>query len=256
MRTRDPQDRPPPTDFMAHQFRELPGGSVSVLYHPAIDALLASLFRVACDQQIEVVEATLRAGIRPSREWQHRLRVYVYPTAAQMSRVSGGPISGYADWHSWYIAVNLEADWGELLRHELAHIVAGWWNPRPAAVLCEGLAVWAQKTRHGWPLDECVQAAHASPESALDILLGRPPWSAPTDLYWYYVLAGGLTGEVIRRFGWAAYRRLYCDRGITRWNLSRCFRRHFGTELAAVVRDWLGRVADQPAMRITHQRLG
>jgi hypothetical protein len=256
MATRAPEDRNSPPGITAHQFRSVPGGPVSVRYHPAIDALLAALFRVACAQQVGVVEATLRARIRPWRVYPGRLRVFVYPTAADVSRVYGRPAGGYASWHDWHIAVNLEADWGEVLRHELAHIVAGWWNARPAAVLCEGLAVWAQKTHNGRSIGECVRAAHASPATALDLLLGRPPWSAPLDLYWYYVLAGGLTGAVIRRFGWAAYRRLYGDGRVNRGNLPRSFRRHLGAELGAVVREWLGGVADQPAALVTHPRLG
>ena len=255
MRTRAHDDRDSPPEISAHQFRSVPGGPVSVRYHPAIDPLLAALFRVACAQQVEVVEATLRSRIRRWRVYPRRLRVYAYPTPADVSRVYGRPASGYANWRDWYIAVNLEADWGELLRHELAHIVAGWWNARPPAVLCEGLAVWAQKTRGGRPLDECVRAAYASPASALDLLLGRPPWAAPGDLYWYYALAGGLTGVVIRRFGWAAYRRLYGDGRINRGNLPRYFRRHVGADLRAVVREWLAGVADRPAVTFTHPRL-
>jgi hypothetical protein len=255
MRTSARENRDSLPETSAHQFLSVSGGPVSVRYHPAIDPLLATLFRVACAQQVEIVEATLRSRIRPWRVYPGRLRVYAYPTPADVSRVYGRPISGYANWNDWYIAINLEADWGELLRHELAHIVAGWWNPRPAAVLCEGLAVWAQKTWDGRSLDDCVRAAHASPESALDLLLGRPPWSVPQDLYWYYVMAGGLTGAVIRRFGWGTYRRLYGDGRINRGNLPRYFRRHIRADLGAVVREWLAGVADRPPMRLVHPRL-
>ena len=256
MPNRAREDRDASPDITAHKFRAVPGGPVSVRHHPAIDPLLAALFRIACAQQVEVVEKTLRARIRPWRVYPGRLRVFLYPTAADVSRVYGSPASGYANWGDWYIAVNLEADWGELLRHELAHIVAAWWNVRPAAVLCEGLAVWAQKTRHGLAIGECVRAAYTSPDTALDLLLGRPPWSSPMDLERYYVLAGGLTGAVIRRFGWAAYRRLYGDGRVTRRNLPRYFRRHFGADLGVVVRDLLTGGADKPAVRITHPRLG
>jgi len=256
MRTRTLENRTSPPEITVKQFHSLPGGPVSVRYHPAIDALIAALFRVACVQQVAVVETTLQARVRPWRVYPGRLRVIVYPTVADVSQARGSPASGYANWHDWYIAVNLETDWGELLRHELAHIVAAWWNVRPAAVLCEGLAVWTQKTRHGRALVECVRAAQTCPESVLDQLLSRPPWSAPADLERYYVLAGGLTGAVIRRFGWPAYRRLYADRRVTRNNLPRYFRRHLGTDLKEVVRDWLAGIASKPAAVFSHPRLG
>ncbi len=229
------------------EFRSAVAGSVILRYDPALDPLETALFRLACNQQAAAIERLLGARLRHWRLYPPRLRVYVFRSADEVSRVYGGPVGGFASWTHWYIVVNLEADWDEILRHELAHIIGGRWNPNAPTVLCEGLAVWAQRTVNGCSVDHYPRLAFSDMVGASELLLGPSPALGSPERHRYYALAGSFTGALIKRFGFARYRSLYGDRAVTGATFAARFPRHFGSPLSSVLQNWLDDLSSHPA---------
>ena len=209
------------------EFQSLDAGSVILRYDPDIDSLEISLFRLACIQQARAVEKLF--GARLQRWWffPQRLSVYVFQSASDITPIYGASVGGYASWYHWLITVSLESNWGEILRHELAHIIGGRWNPQAPTVLCEGLAVWAQRTYHDGPLDECVRFAFSDQATASAFLLSPAPAVGSPERHRYYAVVGSFSAAVIRRFGLARYQNFYKDRAITEATLARRFKRPF-----------------------------
>jgi hypothetical protein len=211
--------------------------------------LETGLFRVACTQQVATLERLFGRRLRPWWLWQRRLRVYLFRSVEEVSRVYGAPAGGFANWDHWLIVVNVETDWGEILRHELAHIFAGRWNPRAPTVLREGLAVWAQRTIARYPIDDCARSLLCGSAAALQQLIGPEPALGSIDRHRYYVLAGSFTAALIRRFGLRRYQQLYRDRLITRASLELRFERHFAVSLRSAVDRWLSALLGRRAHR-------
>lgn len=226
------------------RFQAVSIGSSVLRYDPALDPLEIDFFRLACSQQITAIERLFGAQLRPPWWlWPSHLHVYLFPSSVEVSRVYGAPAGGFANFghwsDNWYIVVNLEADWREILRHELAHIIGGRWNPRAPTVLCEGLAVWAARTHGGCPIDEGARRLLCSRRGAIEHLLGPEPAPGSFDRHRYYVLTGSFTATLIRRFGLRRYRRFYRDRAITLTTLEKRFARHFGVPLRTAADNWL-----------------
>jgi hypothetical protein len=230
----------------ARKFRSTATNSVILCYDPALDPFDTSLFRLTCDKQAIAVERFLGARLRPLRVYPPRIRVYLFQSSADVSRVYGGQVGGFASWNHRYVVVNLESDWGEILRHELTHIIGGRWNPNASTLLTEGLAVWAQRTMNGVPLDHWIQIKNSDWTTATECLLGPSPPVGSFDRKHYYGLAGSFTGSLIRRFGLARFRKLYQDRAVTGKSFARRFERHFGIALPSALREWLRNLRGRP----------
>jgi hypothetical protein len=158
-------------------------------------------------------------------------------------------VAGFASWHNWCIVVNLEAEWREILRHELAHIFGGRWNPQAPVVLREGLAVWAQRTARGYPVDYWARLMLSDPADALEFLIGPEPAIGSMDRHRFYPLAGSFTAALIRRFGLPRYKGFYRDRTVTQAAFQRKFERHFMLSLRCAVDGWLTDLAVRQARR-------
>jgi hypothetical protein len=205
-----------------------------------VDSLEAALFRFECQRQVDAVERLFGLRLRPWWAFRSRLRVYVFPSLAAVSEVYGGPVGGFASWDHWHVAVNLETQWGEIVRHEVAHILGACWNPRPMTLLCEGLAVWAQRTYGGQSPDDYARriGVHGV-DATIEWLLGPDPVLGTWHRKLYYAVAGSFTRALIERFGFTNYQKLYGDKAVSVANFTKEFCRHFGVPLRSFVRDWL-----------------
>lgn len=227
-------------------FRVVRGGPLAVCHDPALDTLEVALFCLDCQRQVEAVERQFGLRLRPWwAVWSH-LRVYLFQSAAEVSEVYGGAAGGFASWDHWHIAVNLDANWGELVRHEVAHILGGRWNPRPMPLLCEGLAVWAQRSVNSVPIDSCAQRLVQGVEPTMACLLGSDPPLGTWERQRSYILAGSLTRALIQQFGFRKYQRLYGDKTVGLTNLTNKFISHFGIPLRSFVRLWLTSLSTRP----------
>lgn len=217
-------------------------GSAVLRVDPAIDRFEASLFRLACQQEVAAVERLFGARLHNWRTSPRRLQVYVFQSASDVSQLYGERVDGFASCCDWQVAVNFETEWSEILRHEITHIFGGLWNPYAPRVLCEGLAMWAQRTIDRRPLDDYLR--YFNNKNALEILLGPEPKSSEFAHAHYYALAGSFSAALIERYGLAAYRRLYRDRGVQPTELTVRLRKHFGATAPAVVQEWLSGLGD------------
>ncbi len=233
--------------WAVRRFRTVEGRRAVVHYNPRLDPFEVALFHAVCEQEIEGLERVFGTRLRAWRLFPSRLRIYLFRSVAGVSRVYGGPCGGFAEWFRWFVVVNADDEWRGLLRHEIAHIFAGRWSQSAPRVLVEGLAVWAQRTKQGWPVDVAARWALPRRADPLDLLLRREwPADPPQLLGRYYVLAGSFTGFLIRRFGLDAYRRFYRGTWTRRSDFARRFERHFGLPLEAAARDWVDGLRRQP----------
>ena len=225
-------------EHATRHFRAVPVGPLVLRYDPAIDPFEAALFRTACRQQVAALEELFGARLRPWWAWPRRLRVYAFRSPADLSQACGAPVHGFADPRCRYIVVNLHDDWREILRHELAHIFGGRWNANAPRFLCEGLAVWAQRTLRGHPIDDCARRMMPRRDDPMEFLLGPEPSFGSTEHSLYYLLAGSFTAALVRRFGLRRFRELYRDRAITATTFAQRFERHFAVSLRSAVDRW------------------
>jgi hypothetical protein len=227
-------------------FRAMRAGPVVVFQDPTLDPLETALFRVTCEQQIAETEALFGLRLRAWWPFSLRLRVYLFQSCAAVSDIYGGPVSGFASWDHWHIAVNLNEYWGEIVRHEVAHILGGRWNPRPMTLLCEGLAVWAQRSIAGVPIDDWAKRVLRDLEPTMQCLLGQDPPLGTWKRQRYYILAGSFTRALSRRFGFRSYQTLYRDKAISAANFAKRFERDLGVPLLLFAEEWLAAVAARP----------
>ncbi len=114
----------------------------------------------------------------------------------------------------------------EGLRHELSHLFAYRWNTSAPHLVQEGLAVWLQGTMP----DQTDTAEDIDSVLAFDTdpspMLDAKYFFAPDKIHSSYVLAGGFTGFLIRRFGWDHYRLFYSK--AQRLTFRSVFQKHFG----------------------------
>jgi hypothetical protein len=122
------------------------------------------------------------------------------------------------------------------LRHELARLFAARWNMSPPQLLYTGLAVWLEATADGVAIDEMAGRLVCQPDSYLARLL--EPWSFPceADAQRAYLLAGGFTDFLIRRFGRDRYRDCYIAANHT--NFRSRFEEHFDMSLEWAWQIW------------------
>jgi hypothetical protein len=215
----------------ALDFHTVAAPGVVLHYSPQIrDPQQVALLLERCQAGRE--ELTQRFGFRLRR----RVAVFLFATTADAAKVMGRPFYGLA--FGMAHVVFLAADdplLPETTRHELVHVFAARWKPRTVALLQEGLAMWLQETSVGRPIDVAALEFLNNRELTLSRLLQDRFFLAEPQRHSCYVLAGSFTGFLIRRHGWAAYRKLY--RGAT-LSFRRQFRKHLGMTLEQAEQQW------------------
>jgi hypothetical protein len=219
---------------------------------PQLDRLEVDLVRVACNQQVTAVEKLLGGRFRPWWWLTPRLQIYLFRDADAVSAVYGGPAEGFASFTDGRIVVNLEADWIPLLRHELAHIIGGDWNPHAPDFLTEGLAVWVEGSTHGRPTPDVARECLLHLD-VLPIMLSPRPKSAWGN-YRYYAYAGSFTTTLIEHFGLPRFKRLYSDRTLCEENFAQRHLHHFQISLPDMIEIWIQSLAGPGVARMLAPR--
>ncbi|WP_143392762.1 hypothetical protein [Fimbriiglobus ruber] len=223
-------------------FRAVLGRQFLLRYDPAVDPLDVALVLQTLELEIGVLEQRFDRRLRAHWLLPAPLPVYLFRSAENLAEVYGEPVGGFASWRDWLIAVHARKEYEEMIPHELAHIFAGWWNPNAPKLLQEGLAVWAQRTCGGRPVDGFVGRRYDSAKQALAGLLGPFPDAGDPDRYWYYILVGSFTGFLLRRSGWHHYRAFYQDKRVTLETLPARFEKHYGLNFETAGRVWFGQL--------------
>jgi tetratricopeptide (TPR) repeat protein len=217
---------------ITRRFQTVRGEHV-VLRHAAelAGVIEAASFLQRCEQTL--AEFSRRFGFTLKR----RLVIFLFPTASGVSRFFKTQVGGCAFVHGDAVVLTNCKVGGtpeEVLRHELAHLFSARWSKLDPPLKGEGLATWFMDTLDGKPID-----FHALAALLTDHYLFLT-WL--TDRAWFYgsassyLVAGSFTGDLIRRFGWDAYRDFF-KRARTK-NFEACFARAFGISLLAAERQW------------------
>jgi hypothetical protein len=165
-----------------------------------------------------------------------RVAVFLFGSWRDITHVHGRPVGGFALPVSNAILIAEDTNLLESIRHELAHLYSARWNLLAPPLLNEGLAVWWQRSYGGRPIDGLAEALLHGPTLNVAALLNANffLWGPRRDDC--YLLAGGFTGFLIRRFGWENYRKFF--RTASGFNYRSKFRRVFGVSLDRAERQW------------------
>jgi hypothetical protein len=185
-------------------------------------------FRTLCDRRVVVYHDRLLDGIDLGPfvslchaeldrlgEWfgqslRGRLVVYLFAHRREFDDILRFESGGYPLDFARAILVAADNSVEELVPHELAHVLAGGWNPHAPPYLQEGLAVWLQPTCDGGSVDTTAKALLAAgPLRSIRPLVPVLFFSSRVSRYDSYILAGSFTGFLIARYGRDRYERLY-----------------------------------------------
>jgi len=206
---------------------------IQLWYHRELAGLIDPAEHVGCWEQ-RLAELTEEFGLPPRRP----ITILLLPTSSDLSWIVDRSVGATASRNGIAAGYNLlkkESSARETMRHELTHVLSAGWGPHSPAFKVEGLAVWAQRTGGGKPLDF----------RALAVLLGNktlPLWHLlspagfDADRDYSYALAGSFTEFLIRTYGWALYRDFY--RNADGDNYEAVFHQTFAISLVAAERQW------------------
>jgi hypothetical protein len=136
---------------------------------------------------------------------RRRLAVFLFWTWTDISKVFGEGYAGTALYGANAVVLAADMRVEVSLRHELTHLFAGHWNRQVPPLLSEGLATWLDGRSADWLVGPLLETYR----SVVPDLLRRRFFFSPRCRSACYILAGGFTGFLIRRFGWDRYRTLY-----------------------------------------------
>jgi hypothetical protein len=193
------------------------------------------------------LELEAKFGAR-SRSWlrplvgpllfRRRTCVYLFATCQPIQEMFGKHYAAVALTGLHGVVVALEARLDEHLKHELAHLFATRWSRWAPPLFAEGLPTWLQGTHGGYTIDAmAVLVLREGNHQHLRPLLDEEFFFDEANRFACYVLAGSFSGFLIRRFGWEAYKRLYCEL----WGdfaFDAKFRKHFGLSLKEAKEQW------------------
>jgi hypothetical protein len=202
-------------------FCTLTSARVSILFPAGIDETL-DLQEIIRWSEADLDDLSQRFGIHLPRP----LTVVLMSSHRDLTDDFGRPMGGTALMPANAVILAADCPLREGLRHELVHLFAFRWNTSAPHLVQEGLAVWLQGTMP----DQTDLAEEIDSVLAFDMdplpMLDAKYFFAPERMHSSYVLAGGFTGFLIRRFGWHQYRRFY--RKADRWTFRSLFQRQFG----------------------------
>ena len=202
-------------------FCTLTSARVSLLFPAGLDEAI-ELQEIIRWSEADLDDLSQRFGIRLPR----RLTVVLMSSHRDITGDFGRPMAGTALMAANAVVLAADSPLRKGLRHELAHLFAFRWNTSAPHLVQEGLAVWLQGTTP----DQTDTAEVIDSDLAFDTdplsMLDAKYFFAPDQIHASYVLAGGFTGFLIRRFGWDQYRRFYSK--AQRWTFRSVFHRHFG----------------------------
>ena len=140
------------------------------------------------------------------------LNVFFVDTREEMERITGRPVSGYANWSASGVFLVFAPDWRSFEKHEFAHIITmGGWGPPHAssAWMIEGICVAADGWCREFSVDEI--AHHLLTRGQLPPLEQLPSKLAELGEIRGGFYAASVIGFIRRQYGADAVRRLWTD---------------------------------------------
>jgi hypothetical protein len=170
--------------------------------------------------------------------FRKRVYVYLFPAYESVQAVFGKRFGGIALTGLNAVVIPFEGlRLDEWLKHELGHLFSDRWNEFAPPLFQEGLSTWLQETDRGYRIDAMAVTLIRREEYHLRPMLGRRFFFHEENHWAYYILAGSFTGFLIRRFGWDAYKRFYCQ-VVDRRRCDAQLPKHFGMTLEQAEEQW------------------
>jgi hypothetical protein len=180
----------------------------------------------------EMEELTQRFGFG----LRSRVAVFLFPSWRDVAKVFNRELTGAAFGEANAVFLAEDTFVVEMIRHELCHLFSARWNAQAPLILSEALATWWQNTFDGRPVDTSAETLVQDRSLDVPSLLKTKGFVSGSRRQDYYLLAGGFTGFLIRRFGWESYRKFY--RSAHRFNFRSRFQKVFGVSLDRAERQW------------------
>jgi hypothetical protein len=194
---------------------------VSLLFLAGLDEAI-DLQEIIRWSEADLDDLSERFGIHLPRP----LTVVLMSSHRDLTDDFGRPMAGTALMPANAVVLAADCPIRKGLRHELVHLFAYRWNTSAPHLVQEGLAVWLQgKTPDDTNTAEVIDSDLTFDTDPLPMLDAKY-FFAPDQIHSSYVLAGGFTGFLIRRFGWDHYRHFYSK--VHRPTFRSLFQRQFG----------------------------
>jgi hypothetical protein len=202
------------------RFRTVSADRVALHYAPQLSSKwhMPTLLR---DCEVELDRLADRFGFH----LRGRVAVFLFASHKDIGKIFGPRYGAIAFSFANAIVVADDNSVQESIRHELAHLFSARWGSLPPALLSEGLAVWLQETYRGQPIERAARPLLGNRHLTIPKLLNPKFFFDEQHIHSCYVLAGGFTSFLIRRYGWHKYCQLYrrCNGIRFRAKFERCF---------------------------------
>jgi hypothetical protein len=233
--------------WRTRRFHTLADDRIVLRYDPAVRSvvdpteLLAQAGRILGELEAKFGRLTLFWHGRTLGPllFRRRIHLYVFLRAEELREIFGDRyLGGIALMTHHAIVFPLDGlPLDEVLRHELTHLFTDRWNPMAPLLVREGMPTWLQETFSGVPIDALAACLLIHERLRLRTLLNAHCFHDERTRGASYIVAGSLTGYLLNRFGWSAYRRFYQRQGFLR-RFDVHFRRAFGVTLDEAEREW------------------
>jgi hypothetical protein len=201
------------------------------------------LYPVGLESEVELQEV-LRWSLSDLDDLSRRfgapaprhVNIVLFASHQDLSADFEWPMGGTVVPHANAVLLAADCPLRDGLRHELTHLFAADWNIAPPPILQEGLAVWLEGTVKEVSTGEVSGRLLAF--SGMDVapMLDQSYFFSAANTHRCYVLAGGFTGFLIQRFGWARYRDYYRIADARTFRAR--FEGHFGMSLETAWQRW------------------
>jgi hypothetical protein len=210
-------------------FESKTGRTVKLRFAPDVaDDWLPELLLLRCESELAHVTSWFGAPL------SGRVGVYVFDNECGLPPIHGRKHGGFALVGDNSVAVTAGASFDEIIRHELAHLFADRWNRFAPPLVSEGLAMCAQRTVRGVPLQFAARTIVASGQPRLLPLLNSAAFY--DEMHTSYLAAGSFSDFLLRRYGWFTYQTFY--RSLQWHPFCVSFERHFGLTIEAAESQW------------------
>jgi hypothetical protein len=228
------------------RFGTIENSRIVLHYEPELEGREAfPLLLLTCRTELDSLTRLFGSPLR------RRVKVFFFARWQDVAAIVGPGCGGLAISQGNVIVIARDNCVPESMRHELAHLFSSRWNVFAPPLLSEGLSVSLQGTVWGQPIDSAALSLLRQGGLRLSSLLQSKFFFAEPRRHSCYTLAGSFTGFLIRRYGWARYRKLY--RRCSGFRFRATFQKCIGISLERAEWQWRNEVMVMP---ILNRRLG
>ena len=215
------------------RFNKLATDRMIMMYSPSVMSYIdpGQCFS-SCLEEFDIAQSRFDVDLR------RRPVVYLFRSVTEIHRLFITSPNAFALVGGDAIVVPVENDSCDLrgvVRHELVHIFAWYWNSNCLPLLAEGLASWLQGPVWGKPCDYYASRAIFQDDrfELVDVMSrGSVSKQSANDAF----VVASFIHYLVERHGWNYFRRLYIDGKIS--NFEKSFFATYGFDLLVAENQW------------------